>query len=352
MINLHCHARDMGQSNKATVLITFEEAIKGLIDILGFMPNTEPSLTTIPVLNRYLKLIFEAKSALKINSPQYVWFGVTESNLAECRIALKSPHVIGLKVYPATDKETVNTDALGVACEKTILKAMRAVNDSDKVLAVHCDDPMIISQFGHTIEAEVEYVRKIIFWAKRTPCVRILICHVSSRKSAELILKAQQKNLKIAIELSPHHLWFDKDGTNWNPHLDAAFYKCFNKLRNASDREFLVKLLGLKNQLIIIGSDHAPHTREEKLRGAGGIPNLLEMVPVIITLAIKKEIPEKMVAKLLSFNAANFFKIPVSRDLTKYHLSKKRNNSVYHSNIVNPWEGTELYFPVVKRAIF
>lgn len=104
--------------------------------------------------------------------------------------------------------------------------------------------------------------------------------------------------------------------------------------------------------MIIIGSDHAPHTREEELQGAGGIPDLLEMVPVIITLAIKKEISEKKVAKLLSFNAANFFQIPVPRDLTKYQLSKKKNDSVYHSNIVNPWEGTKLYFPFVKESQF
>lgn len=352
IINMHSHGRGLKQRHKTTIKQVLREAQTGLINILGFMPNTNPAITNLTVLRAYLNLIKSAKKALKIIYPQYVWFGVTDDNLAECKKALKLEAVIGLKIYPkASGGNTVTTGSIGVVFDKTIKSSMELAQELNKPVAVHGDDPIIIAKSkGNPIEAEVEYDRKILKIARQVPGVKIMFCHVSCRQSAELILDAQQERMQVAMELCPHYLFFDSDGTNWNPELDPVFYHCYNNLRGSEHREYLVSLLATNNPLIIIGSDDAQHTQEEKLRnGPGGLPGNQEMVPAIVTLAVQLGLSEKRVAQLLSFNASDFFKIPVPRELVSYKWEKRVNNLLYNNGkVVNPWNGSELFFLIMN----
>lgn len=352
IINMHCHGRGMRQRHKTTIKQAMREAQRGLINILGFMPNTSPAITNLAVLRAYLNLIGSAKKALGIIYPQYVWFGVTDDNLAECKEALKLKEVIGLKIYPkAPTGKTVTTGSIGVVFDQTIGSTMELARWHNKPIAVHGDDPNIIARSGgNPIEAEVEYDRKILRIARQVHGVKIMFCHVSCRDSAELILGAQQDGMLAIIELCPHYLWFDKSGTNWTPGLAPVFYHCYNNLRSPEHREHLVSLLSTNNPLVIIGSDDAQHTREEKLRdGYGGIPGNQEMVSAIITLAIEHGISEERVAQVLSFNASDFFNIAVPRVLVPYEWEKRIDDLLYNNGkVVNPWNGSKLFFPIIN----
>lgn len=349
IIDSHCHARDFRQSYKTTVMQTLKEAKKGLITISALMPNTDPPIISLEVLSDYSKLIVAAENELDLPR-QYVWFGVVDGNLKECEEALRLPFVVGLKIYPKKKNgQSVTTGIIGVTEEETIPEAMRLVKKYGKALAIHCDDPDIILKKGYVIEAEVEYVRKIIRYAQIVPGVKIIICHVSCVESASLILWAQREHhMKIAIELCPHYLWFDSEKTNWNPNFDPVYYKCFNNLRPARHRKYLISLLKLNNRLIIIGSDNAPHTREEKMeKGLGGLPTNHEMVAVICALAKQNKIPDGRVAQLLSYNLSDILEIPVSRKTKKYRLEKMTDDIQYNNGkVLNPWNGSELLFPV------
>lgn len=349
IIDEHCHARDMRQFNKTTVMQTLAEAKKGLISISAFMPNTDPPIISLGVLSDYSKLVIAAENELDLPR-QYIWFGVIDENLKECEEALRLPFVVGLKIYPKKkDGQSVTTGTIGVSREETIMEAMQLVKKYGKVLAVHCDDPDVIAKKGYAIEAEVEYVRKITKYAQIVPGVKIMICHVSCVESASLILWAQKEHrMNIAMELGPHYLWFDSEKTNWNPNIDPVYYKCFNNLRSSYHRKYLVTLLKLNNRMIIIVSDNAPHTKEEKLeKGLGGLPTNQEMVAVICTLAKQNNIPDGRVAQLLSFNVSDFLGIPVSRKTKKYRLEKRTDDIQYNNGkVLNPWNGSELLFPV------
>jgi dihydroorotase-like cyclic amidohydrolase len=178
--------------------------------------------------------------------------------------------------------------------------------------------------------------------------VKVVICHVSCRESAELILAAQKKNMQIAIELCPHYLWFDAGKNHWRTDINPVFYKCFNNLRSAADREYLVRLLKMDNPLIFIGSDNAPHTIQEKEeKGLGGLPSNQEMVAVICTLANKHKIPEKRVADLLSWNAGKFLGINIPKTLRECKLERRPDGMMYNGNtVMNPWIGSKLLFPI------
>jgi dihydroorotase len=349
IIDTHCHGRDLEQSYKTTVEQVLREAQSAQIAITIFQPNTAPAITNQKMLKQYLEIISRATTKLKIKVKQYVWFGATDDNLEECRLALKNKLVVGLKDYPvdAKGKSVTTGSSIGVARDETIISLMKFVREANKALAIHCDDPQIIKSEGYTIRAEVEYLKKIIRLANLVPGVKLIICHVSCWESANLILEAQRKGLKIAMEIMPHYLWFDNEGTNWQTNLDPIFYHCFNKLRGSEDQKLLCGLLKLNNPLIWIASDSACHTQEEKInKRFGGIPSNQEMVPVVLTLAIQLGLSEKRVAELLSWNAASFLDIPVSRATRQYRLEEKIDELTYNNGIVvNPWNGSKLIFP-------
>ncbi|MDP1884229.1 MAG: dihydroorotase family protein [Candidatus Moranbacteria bacterium] len=353
IIDTHCHGRDLKQAYKTTIRQTLSEALEALISISVFMPNTLPAITNLMILQHQLRLLGNARKKLCLKNQQYGHFGLTDRNLVECEAALKFREVLGLKDYPlSADGTTVTTGTIGVFDPRTRLAGLHLVRQHRKIYARHCDNPGIIAREGHTINAEVADVEDMISLASQVPGAKVVACHISCRESAELILKAQKKGLPITIELCPHYLWFDSEGTNWNPDLDPVFYKCFNSLRGGEHREFLVSLLPTDNPWIIIGSDNAPHPTQEKIQGKlGGLPSNQEMVPVICTLAKKYKISNHRVVELLSWNASRFLGIRISKKFNRYRLIDKIDDLAYNNGIVtNPWNGSRLLFPAAIEA--
>lgn len=349
IIDQHCHGRDMDQKHKTTVMQTLREAQKGNIGITVFMPNTNPPIIGLNALRTYTNLIGVAEKYIGLKNKQYLYFGATEENYHESLDALYCESVVGIKIYPYPKGVTTGSPQIGISGYYSLKGVMVFTADLGKVVAVHCDDPEIIAQEGHTKRAEVSYLLKVIEIMNDIPKAKVVICHVSCRDSAEIILQAQQRGLKIAMELCPHYLWFDDEGTNWNPNLNPVFYHCYNKIRSKNDRHYLTALLKMNNPLIFIGSDNAPHTEKEKFNAnpPGGLPGNQEMVAVIVTLALKLGISEKRLADLLCHNVANFLGIPVSKNKKEYRLVKKIDDITYNNGIVvNPWNGSEFYFPI------
>jgi dihydroorotase-like cyclic amidohydrolase len=349
IIDSHCHGRDMGQAQKTTIKQTTKEAQRGNIDITIYMPNTDPPIIDIETLDKYGMIIDSACEEIGIAEQQYVFFGATDENILACKEALKRSKVAGIKVYPKSESgKTVTTGTIGVARDITILHLLNLSEISGKPVAFHCDDPEIIAREGNTIQAEAAYVEKILTFALDFPRSKIVICHVSCIESAYLVLKAQGRGIQVALELCPHHLWFDADGTNWNPDLDPVFYHCYNNLRQKNHREYLAEILADGKNFIIISSDNAPHMKEEKLeKKFGGLPSNQEMVAVVLTLAHQMGISNQQVIRLLCLNAANFFRIPIRGELRPYRLEKRFVDATYNNGVVvNPWLGAELYFPV------
>jgi dihydroorotase len=124
-------------------------------------------------------------------------------------------------------------------------------------------------------------VRRLIELSRATSRA-VHICHVSTAVELAL-LEDVRGDVPITVEACPHHLWLSTDDRlgNW--------MKCNPPIRSEPDRLALWAALR-RGHVDTIGSDHAPHTREEKERpywdAPSGIPGVETMLPLLAS-AIK-----------------------------------------------------------------
>ena len=112
------------------------------------------------------------------------------------------------------------------------------------------------------------------------------VCHVSTRRSVELIRQARAEGLDVSCETAPHYLVL----TDEDLQEDGRF-KMNPPLRSPDDRAALLE--GLQDGTIgMIATDHAPHSAEEKAKGlagsAMGVVGLETAFPALYTWLVRQ----------------------------------------------------------------
>ena len=109
--------------------------------------------------------------------------------------------------------------------------------------------------------------------------------------------------MPISWEFTPHHLLLDNSAYN----IYGTFIKTNPPLRPEADS---VRISDL-DEGSIIGTDHAPHTLEDKTKGtwasSPGIPNLETVVPLLLTEVNNGNLDFKLIPKIFSENAAKVY---------------------------------------------
>ena len=72
------------------------------------------------------------------------------------------------------------------------------------------------------------------------------------------------RGARVSCEVTPHHLWFDDS---------RLTYRVNPPIRKADDVTALIDAIK-DGTVTCIGTDHAPHTAEEKEKGAAGMVGL------------------------------------------------------------------------------
>jgi dihydroorotase len=108
--------------------------------------------------------------------------------------------------------------------------------------------------------------------------LRVHLVHLSSRAGLESALAARGAGARLTLETCPQYLWLsDADYMRLGPVM-----KMFPPVKTAADREALRAAL-LRGDIDTVGTDHAPHTDDEKLHhplgeahaGSPGVQSLL-----------------------------------------------------------------------------
>ena len=303
-IDPHIHFRDPGLTQKEDFKTGSMAAANGGFATVIDMPNTLPKTNTYRALEEKIKI---AKSKSVVNFE----LQVGHSDLDEMKKMMKL-NPISVKVFMDLEsdeslekifhdlsilKETTSYNGLvATHCEKKSI-----VESETERLKQNEENPAIDYTYARPTKSEDESVKQAIELARAND-LRLHICHLSSSKSLS-IAKSASKSMPISWEFTPHHLLLDNSAYN----IYGTFIKTNPPLRPEEDSV----RIGNLDEESIIGTDHAPHTLEDKTKGtwasSPGIPNLETVVPLLLTEVNNGNLDFKLIPKIFSENAAKVY---------------------------------------------
>ena len=303
LIDTHVHLRDPGLTRKEDWKTGSQAAAHGGYTTIMDMPNTQPLTDT-------LKAFKEKKEIAQKKSYTDFALHAGVKNEEEVQEILKEK--------PASYKIFMD-----LYDNDTLYEKFNYVSKTGKPLQLHCEDKTLVDyniktlsqnpenknkirtySYARSALAELIAVNRAIEYSKKLN-QQIHLCHISTRQSLELVHEARIST-NITIEATPHHLFLDN--STYDTYGSKA--KTNPPLR---DKNYNITL-DLLDEFDTIGTDHAPHTIEEKTKDtwttASGIPGLECTMKLLLTEVNKNNITLDEIVRVTSTNPAKIFKIP------------------------------------------
>lgn len=299
-IDLHCHLREPGFEDKETIASGASAAAHGGFTTICCMPNTQPPLDSASAIDYVNKIAARDAARVTVLPVGCITRGRAGQEITEM-IELAEAGCIGF-----------SDDGSPVSSARVMSIAMENAAGLGLPVIDHCED-LELSRGGHINDgwvaarlglkgipaaAEESIVARDIALAEMTG-VRLHVTHLSTQGSVALIRNAKLKGLKVTADVTPHHLTLTEERVINNPVKTDTLLaydtnaKVNPPLRTAADIQALIQ--GLNDGTIdAIATDHAPHTREDKLcefeTAAAGISGFETAFGVLMTLVNTGEI--------------------------------------------------------------
>lgn len=329
VIDTQVHFREPGNEHKEDLETGSRAAVLGGVTAVFEMPNTSPPTTTRAAIEDKL-----ARAKDRMHCDYAFYAGATPANVGALSELEKLPGVSGVKAFLGS-----STGTLLLSEEADILAALKS---GRRRMAVHSEDEARLRERKYlairgdvrthpvwrddeTARASTERVLRLARGAGR----QLHVLHVTTAE--ELPLLATARDI-ATVETTPQHLTlsapecYERLGTyaQMNP-----------PIRDARHRDAL--WAAVRDGLVdVIGSDHAPHTREEKDRTYPDTPSGMPGVQTLPTILLDHVNAGRMSLErfidLTSAGAARIFGIArkgrIARgfdaDFTIVDLRKKR----------------------------
>lgn len=310
VIDTQVHFREPGFEHKEDLESGTRAALHGGVTSVLEMPNTNPTTTNPEALQD--KLLRAAGRAWC----HYGFFvGATAENATQLGEYENLPGTPGIKIFLGS-----STGSLLVDDEPALRSVLR---HGYRRCPVHAEDEArnrerksLLS--AHPSAEEHPYLRDAE--SARLATERILrlsaetgrpihVLHVSTLDELPIIARAKAQGLGTTAEVTPQHLWF-------------AAPECYRALgtkaqmnppiRSEEHRSALRKALqdGLFD---VFGSDHAPHTLEEKAKpypaSPSGMPGVQTLLPVLSTLMARGLFDRHTLVRMLCERPAELYSI-------------------------------------------
>lgn len=299
LIDPHVHFRDPGLTYKEDFRTGSMAAAHGGFTFVMDMPNTVPKTNTYDAFKEKLK-IAQSKSVVNFG----LHAGYSTLNEMEKILELNP---MSFKVF--MDLETDEN------LEK-IFKDISRLSETNKkpIVTVHCEKRDIVLEatenlkeeseaiaysYGRPAESEDASVAQAIELSKKYD-VDLHICHLSTKNAMNLAISNN-----VSFEFTPHHLLYENSAFN----EFGTLIKTNPPLREKGKNITIADL----NENSIIGTDHAPHSLEEKTKGvwdsSPGIPSLETVLSLLLTEVNKSNLDLNLIPKIFSENAAKRFNL-------------------------------------------
>jgi len=306
IIDTQVHFREPGDPNKETLESGSKAAVLGGVTAVFEMPNTSPP-TDSP--DRFQDKLDRAKGRMYCNYAFY--YGATESNSSSLEVTKKLEGCCGIKMFIGS-----STGNLLVKEDKYI---EQVIKNAPRVVSIHSEDENMLNErkneivngdvkshyVWRNVETAMTSTRKVAKFAKALN-KRIHVLHVSTKDEIDFL--RDYKDI-VSIETTPNHLslfapdCYEEKGT---------FVQMNPPVREKTHMEGIWKGV-LDGTVDVIGSDHAPHTKEQKMQTYPASPSGMPGVQTIFLLMLKHfsegKIKLEQVISLLSENPCKLFGI-------------------------------------------
>ncbi|MDD2945964.1 MAG: dihydroorotase [Acinetobacter sp.] len=313
MIDDQVHFRDPGSPQKGSFASeSLAAAIGGITSIMD-MPNTNPPTLDLTALH-YKKAI-----AAQHSIANYAFhFGVSAQNL-EIVEALDPKLVSGVKVFMGASTGNMLVD------DPKILERLFA--NVPTILLTHCESTPRIKQleafyrdqYGEDVPAYLhprirdkqacfESSRLAVSLAEKFG-TQLHVLHLTTAKELCLFKNLPLDKKHITAEVCIHHLTFDESDYADLGHL----IKCNPAIKTSNDKQALIEAVSNSHRLDIIGTDHAPHTWQEKqqsyFNAPSGLPLVQHALPALLELVADQKLSIETLVRKTSHQVADLFRI-------------------------------------------
>ena len=280
VIDTQVHFREPGLEHKEDLESGTRAAVMGGVTAVFEMPNTSPATIDAAALNEKL-----TRAEGRAWCDHAFFIGAAAENADKLETLERLPGCCGVKIFMGS-----STGSLLVHDDETLLRALKS---GCRRVAVHSEDEArlrerfeMIREGGKVsqhpewrdVETAVRSTKRLLRLAREAGR-RIHVLHVTTAEEVPILAAAKDI---ATMEVTPQHLTL------------AAPY-CYEELgslaqmnppiREARHREALWEAirLGIAD---VIGSDHAPHTLEEKQapypRSPSGMPGVQTLLPLLL----------------------------------------------------------------------
>jgi dihydroorotase len=280
VIDTQVHFREPGLEWKEDLETGSRCAVLGGVVAVFEMPNTEPTTTDPEALADKLA---RAKGRMHCDHAFYV--GGTHANARFLGELERLPGCCGVKVFMGA-----STGSLLIADDEGVAQVLK---HTQRRATFHSEDEYRLAERRSLArtgdwtshpevrdpQSAIQSTERLVRLA-RAAGKRIHVLHVTT--AAEIDFLARNKDV-ATVELTPQHLTLV--GPEAYERL-KGFAQMNPPIRDASQQAGLWRAIEM-GVADVLGSDHAPHTREEKARpypaSPSGMPGVQTLVPVMLT---------------------------------------------------------------------
>lgn len=349
IIDTQVHFREPGLEWKEDLETGSRAAALGGVVAVFEMPNTEPNTTDPDTLADKLA---RAKDRMWTDHAFYI--GGTHENARHLAELERLPGCCGVKVFMGA-----STGTLLVADDDGVREVLRTVR---RRATFHSEDEYRLAErrplsragdwTSHPevrdAQSAIQSTERLVRLARETGA-RIHVLHVSTAE--EIAFLAHHRDV-ATVEVTPQHLTLDGD----EAYARLKGYAQMNPpIRNAPHIRGLWE--GVSQGVVdVLGSDHAPHTIEEKARpypaSPSGMPGVQTLAPVMLTHVARGRMTLERFIDLTSAGANRVFGIAgkgrlaegYDADLTLVDLKARR--TIAHADMASragwtPFDGFE-----------
>ncbi len=306
IIDTQVHFREPGSTDAEDLESGSRAAVLGGVTSLFEMPNTNPPTSNLVEFDKKLQA---AKNRMHSNYAFY--FGATPDNTDQLAKLKDVEGCCGVKLFAGS-----STGNLLVDKETDIEKV---ISSSDRIVSIHSEDEDIIKLrkkfikqgdvYSHpewrNVECAMSSTRRVVKIAERYN-KKIHVLHITTKEEVDF-LAMHKKN--VTFETTPQHLTlyapdcYENLGTyaQMNPPL---------RTKEHYDRLWVA----IKNNLVdVLGSDHAPHLKENKDKeypnSPSGMPGVQTIFPVMLNHVNNGKLTLQQLINLMCENPCKIFGI-------------------------------------------